>query len=116
MGNDPQANLSGYDRLLFVPHAVNTTATAADYIGGGVNGRYTVATANSSGALTTHLQGFDAAPMTPTAADLSAAGTNLPANLIYTIVNDPVADGRVDIAFHDVGLTNHPQVATGYTP
>lgn len=116
VGNDPQANLSGYDRLLFVPHAVNTTATAADYIGGGVNGRYTVATANSSGALTTHLQGFDAAPMTPTAADLSAAGTNLPANLIYTIVNDPVADGRVDIAFHDVGLTNHPQVATGYTP
>ena len=116
VGNDPQASLSGYDTLLFVPHAVDTTATAADYIGGGVNGRYTVATANSSSNLTTHLQGFDAAPMTPTAADLSAAGSDLPATLTYTIVNDPVADGRVDIAFLDVGLTNHPQVATGYTP
>ena len=116
VGNDPRASLSGYDTLFFVPHAVNPTAPADAYITGGVNGRYTVATANSSSALTTQLQGIDAAPITPTSADLAAAGSNLPANLIYTIVNDPVADGRVDIAFHDIGLANHPKLATGYTP
>lgn len=113
VGNDPQARLSGYDTLLFIPHAVDTTATAADYISGGVNGRYTIATANSSSALTTNLQGLDAAPMTPTAADLSAAGSSLPASLTYIIVNDPVTDGRVDISFLDIGLLNHPTIATG---
>ena len=113
VGGSPTSQLTGFDTVLFVPFATDPTAVSADYITGGSSGIYTVARANYNKNLTSDVQGFDAAPMTPTAAQLAAAGSDLPANLIYTIVNDPVADDRVDISFVDIGLVNHPLIATG---
>ena len=113
VGGSPTSQLTGFDTVLFVPFATDPTAVSADYITGGSIGIYTVARANYNQNLTSDVQGFDAAPMTPTAAQLAAAGSDLPANLIYTIVNDPVADDRVDISFVDIGLVNHPLIATG---
>lgn len=114
IGTSP--TLSGFDTVLFVPMATNANASSADYISGGENGVYTVARHNFSPDLTGNSAAYDASPRTPTVSELIAAGSDLPANLIYSIVNDPVADNQVDIAFVDVGLTNHPAVVGGYTP
>lgn len=113
VGGSPTSSLTGFDTVMFVPFAIDANAVAADYIAGGNNGIYTVANANNNPRLTLNVQSFDAAPMTPTATQLSAARSDLPANLVYTIVNNPVADGRVDISFVDIGLLNHPLISTG---
>ncbi|MDU9007113.1 autotransporter family protein [Sedimentitalea todarodis] len=113
VGGSPTSTLTGFDTVMFVPFAIDANAVAADYIAGGNNGIYTVAIANNNPRLTFNVQSFDAAPMTPTATQLSAARSDLPANLVYTIVNNPVADDRVDISFVDIGLLNHPLIATG---
>ncbi len=115
VGGSPTSTLTGFDTVLFVPSAIDANAVAADYIAGGNNGIYTVARANNNPDLTFNVQSFDAAPVTPTVALLMAAGSDLPANLTYVIVNNPVADGRVDISFVDVTLQNHPLVAASYT-
>ena len=116
VGGSPTSTLTGFDTVMFVPFAIDANAVAADYIAGGNNGIYTVASANNNPRLTFNVQSFDAAPMTPTAAQLAAAGSDLPANLTYAIVNNPVTDEQVDISFVDVGLINNPLIATGYTP
>jgi len=116
VGGVSGASLTGFDTVQFVPMAVDPSASVADYVNGGENGIYTVATVNQSDAPNSNLQGFDAAPTALSVAQLTAAGSDLPANLTYAIVNDPVADGRVDIAFLDTTLQNHPSVTTGYTP
>ncbi|WP_158541245.1 autotransporter outer membrane beta-barrel domain-containing protein [Ruegeria sp. A3M17] len=113
VGGSSTSTLTGFDTVLFVPFAIDANAVAADYIAGGNNGIYTVARADYNPDLTSNVQGFDAAPMTATATQLSAARSDLPANLVYTIVNNPVADDRVDISFVDIGLLNHPLIATG---
>lgn len=116
VGNSATASASGFGTLLFVPKAIDPSASASDYVNGGVNGVYTVAVANEDSLLTSNQQAYDAPPRTPTVSDLGAAGSDLPANLIYTIVNDPVADDQVDIAFVDIGLNNHPLITPSYTP
>ncbi|MDP0561069.1 MAG: autotransporter domain-containing protein [Candidatus Endonucleobacter sp. (ex Gigantidas childressi)] len=116
IGNDPNSKLIGFDTVLFVPKAMDKTAKNADYVSGGINKVYTVAEANISSHLISDKKSFDAAPITPTAMQLAAAGSDLPANLIYTIANDPVADERVDITFIDLTLKHHPKLATHYTP
>ncbi len=115
VGNGPNPSLSGFDTVLFVPFATDPTATTADYVAGGNSGVYRVATHNFR-RLSGPGQPYDARPRTPTASDLAAAGSTIPANLLYTIVNDPVADELVNIAFVDVGLTNNPLVTPIYTP
>ncbi|MFD3191473.1 autotransporter outer membrane beta-barrel domain-containing protein [Sedimentitalea sp. HM32M-2] len=116
VGNAADSEFTGFGNVLFVPLANDPTATANDYINGGRNGIYTVARSNTSDGILFSPQGFDVAPSTPTAADLSAAGSNLPANLTYVIANQPVTDEQVDISFVDVGLTNNPKIAPNYTP
>lgn len=115
VGNTSGASLTGFDTVVFIPKAMDPNAVSADYITGGNGGVYTVAQANNSSDLTSNTQDFDAPPMTPTATQLSAARSDLPANLVYTIVNNPVADDRVDISFVNIGLLNHPLVSTGTT-
>lgn len=115
-GSGPAPTLTGFDTVLFVPMATDPNASPADYVSGGNNGIYTVARHNFSSDLTGNSAAYDAGPRTPTVSDLTAAGSDIPANLVYTIVNDPVADDQVDIAFVDVGLTNHPSIVSSYTP
>lgn len=109
----PSPSLSGFDSLFFVPIAVDANATSADYVSGGENGVYTVARHNQAAPAGVS---YDASPRAPTASDLASAGSTIPANLLYTIVNDPVADDQVDIAFIDVGLINNPAITTAYRP
>ncbi|CUH42385.1 Esterase EstA precursor [Ruegeria atlantica] len=108
--------LTGFDTLFFVPLATDATASSTDYINGGNNGVYTVALNNPASGLPGTTASYDAAPRTPTAFDFTAAGSTLPANLLYSIVNDPVADDQVDIAFIDVSLINNPFITPSYTP
>ena len=115
VGGSSTSTLTGFDTVLFVPFAIDANAVAADYIAGGNNGIYTVARADYNPDLTVNVQGFDAGPQAPTVASLAAAGSDIPANLIYAIVNNPVTDDQVDIAFIDVGLINNPLITTGYT-
>ena len=114
VGGSPSSQLTGFDTVLFVPFAIDANAVSADYITGGNNGIYTVARADYNPDLTVNVQGFDAGPQAPTVASLAAAGSDIPANLIYAIVNNPVTDDQVDIAFIDVGLINNPLITTGY--
>jgi len=116
VGNAPDALFEGFDTVLFVPIATDPTASAADYVAGGRSGVYTVARHNTDGGLLFNQQPYNAPPRTPTASDLAAAGSTIPANLTYTIVNDPISDDQVNIAFIDVGLTNNPLVTPTYTP
>ncbi len=109
-------SLTGFDTVFFVPLATDQNAGAADYVTGGVSGIYTVALNNPAIGLPGTTAAYDARPRTPTATDLASAGSTLPANLLYSIVNDPLADDQVDIAFIDVGLTNNPFITSTYTP
>lgn len=109
-------SLTGFDTVFFAPFATDPNASATDYVNGGVNGIYTVALNNPAIGLPGTTTSYDAAPRTPTATDLASAGSTLPANLLYSIVNDPLMDDQVDIAFTDVGLINNPFVTAAYTP
>lgn len=43
VGNEPNAKLTGFDTVLFVPKVIDPAATSADYVSGGVSKIYTVA-------------------------------------------------------------------------
>lgn len=108
-------SLTGFDTVFFVPFATDPNAGSTDYVNGGVSGIYTVALNNPAIGLPGTTAAYDAKPRTPTATDLTSAGSTIPANLLYSIVNDPLADDRVDISFIDVGLTNNPFITSAYT-
>lgn len=123
VGNNPTASLTGFSTITFLPIANGAYAPSA-FINGGNNGIYTISQVNTDPRLEditlpdgTQItpQGYDALPHIPTLGDLSASGSNLPANLSYVIINDPLQDDRIDIAFVERNLGNHPDLAAAYT-
>lgn len=124
VGNGFATQLTGFDTLTFIPMASNSSATSNEYLIGGANGMgvYTISVANDDASLITDGSfgipapvGYDARPDVPSLQDLHDAGSTIPANLGYVIVNAPLSDDQVDIAFVDLGLTNHPSVVSNYT-
>ncbi len=122
VGNSPFASFAGFDTVMFLPIA-NGTYAADIFINGGDNGIYTISRANTDPSLVDVTlpdgsritpQGYDALPRIPTLQELANAGSNLPANLSYVIVNDPLQDDRIDIVFIERNLGNHPDLAQEY--
>ena len=115
IGGDPSSAFSGFDTVTFTLVALDPAATPADYISGGNNGIYTIARHNFSGDLGGAGIPYDALPKIPTLEELARSGSNLPANLSYVIINDPLQDNQVDITFVERNLANHPDLAAAYT-
>lgn len=123
VGNSPTARFEGFANVTFLPVA-NGSYAPSEFVNGGNNGIYTISRVSTDPNLVditlpdgTQLtpQGYDALPRIPTLGDLSASGSNLPANLSYVIINDPLEDDRIDIAFVERNLGNHPDLAAAYT-
>lgn len=115
VGGDPSSAFSGFDTVTFTLIALDPAATPADYISGGNNGIYTIARHNFSDDLGSAGIPYDALPKMPTLEELARSGSNLPANLSYVIINDPLQDNQVDITFVERNLANHPDLAAAYT-
>lgn len=123
VGNTIGGYLRGIDTLMFLPVNINSNATTQDFLDGGHNGVYTISILNSSSDLNeitlpdgtvVQNQPYDALPRIPTITELNRYGSNLPSNLLYTIVNDPRVDNQIDISFIDVGLTHNSAVVSNH--